>query len=407
MPKFVEGYAGRLVVPPGMRDVQVFDDALPGFGIRKFASGRASYFVKFNVGQQQRRLTLGTVVPGNLAEMRRRASTVLSKARLGQDTVAERQVAADKRRMTVGALVADYLAQREPKLRPRYFAEIKRQLEKDWQPLHGHAVELITRQLVVGVVDGIATAQGEFAADRARSALSGFFGWAIERNYCDNNPTLNISPRAEGGGRDRVLSEAELVEIWQASGEGEYGRIVRLLVLTGQRRLEIGDLAWPEIDPDKRQIELPAERTKNHRPHIVPLSDQALALLPSRRKGRDLVFGRGDRGFSGWSKAKRELDARIAAARTVAGIDKPMPAWRLHDLRRSFVTHLNELGFAQPHVVEAIVNHVSGHLAGVAGVYNKAQYLAERRQALDLWSAHVAALVEGRRSKVVPLRRAT
>ena len=145
MPKFVEGYAGRLEVPPGMRDVQVFDDALPGFGIRKFASGRASYFVKFNVGQQQRRLTLGTVVPGNLAEMRRRASTVLSKARLGQDTVAERQVAADKRRMTVGALVADYLAQREPKLRPRYFSEIKRQLEKDWQPLHGHPVELITR----------------------------------------------------------------------------------------------------------------------------------------------------------------------------------------------------------------------------------------------------------------------
>ena len=307
MPKFVEGYAGKLEVPPGMRDVQVFDDALPGFGIRKFASGRASYFVKFNVGQQQRRLTLGTVVPGNLAEMRRRASTVLSKARLGQDTVAERQVAADKRRMTVGALVSDYLAQREPKLRPRYFAEIKRQLEKDWQSLHGQAVELITRQLVVGVVDGVAAVQGEVAADRARSALSGFFGWAIERNYCDNNPTLNISPRAEGGGRDRVLSEAELVEVWQASGEGDYGRIVRLLILTGQRRLEIGDLAWPEIDSEKGQIELSAERTKNHRPHIVPLSDQALALLPSRRKGRDLVFGRRDRGFSGWSKAKRRI----------------------------------------------------------------------------------------------------
>src|SRR5262245_46406054 len=216
MPKFVEGYAGRLKVPPGTRDVQVFDDALPGFGIRKFASGRASYFVKFNVGQQQRRLTLGTVVPGNLAEMRRRASTVLSKARLGQDTVAERQVAADKRRMTVGALVADYLAQREPKLRPHYFAEIKRQLEKDWQPIHGHAVELITRQLIVGAVDGVATAQGEVAADRVRSALSGFFGWAIERNYCDTNPTLNISPRAAGGARKRVLSEAELVETWRA-----------------------------------------------------------------------------------------------------------------------------------------------------------------------------------------------
>jgi integrase len=405
MPKFKEGYAARLIVPPGKRDVQVFDDALPGFGIRKFASGRASYFCKFNVGQQQRRLTLGAAVPGNLAEMRRRASTVLSKARLGQDSVAERQVAADKRRMTVGALVVDYLAQREPKLRPRYFSEIKRQLEKDWQSLHGLGVELITRELVVGVVDAIASAQGDVAADRARSALSGFFGWAIERNYCDSNPTLDISPRAESGGRDRVLSEAELVEVWQASGEDDYGRIVRLLMLTGQRRLEIGDLAWLEIDTEKYQIDLPAERTKNHRPHIVPLSDPALALLPTRRQGRDLVFGRGDGGFSGWSKAKGELDGRIADARKAAGIEKPMAPWRLHDLRRSFVTHINDRGFAPPHVVEAIVNHISGHLAGVAGVYNKAQYLAERRQALDLWSAHVVALVEGRDCNVVPLRR--
>ena len=219
-----------------------------------------------------------------------------------------------------------------------------------------------------------------------------------------NSPSL-ARRQAEGGGRDRVLSEAELVEVWRASGEGDYGSIVRLLVLTGQRRLEIGDLAWPEIDPDKRQIELPAERTKNHRPHIVPLSDQALALLPSCRKGRDLVFGRRDGGFSGWSKAKGELDARIAAARTAAGIDKPMPAWRLHDLRRSFVTHLNERGFAQPHVVESIINHASGHLAGVAGIYNKAQYLAERRQALAHWGAHVTALVEGLKSKIVPLRK--
>ena len=406
MPKFKEGYAAGLAVPSGKRDVQVFDDALPGFGIRKFASGRVSYFVKFNVGQQQRRLTLGAVVPGNLAEMRKRASTVLSKARLGQDSVTERQVATDKRRMTVGVLVSEYLPQRMPRLRPRYFSEVKRQLEKDWRSLHGLGVELITRELVVGVVDAIAAAQGAVAADRARTALSGFFGWAIERNYCDSNPTLHISPRADSGARDRVLSEAELAEVWQACGEDDYGRIVRLLMLTGQRRLEIGDLVWPEINSEKCQIELPAERTKNHRPHIVPLSEQTLTLLPKRRRGRDLVFGLGDGGFSGWARAKGGLNSRIAAARSAAGIDKPMATWRLHDLRRSFVTHINERGFAQPHVVEAIVNHISGHLAGIAGVYNKAQYLAERRQALDLWSAHVVALVEGLPNKVVPLRRA-
>src|SRR5262245_58320296 len=125
MPKFVECYAARLRVPDGQRDVQDFDDALPGFGIRKFPSGTASYFVKFNVGTKQRRLTLGKVVQGNLAEMRRRASTVLSKARLGQDSVAEKRAAANVHSVTLGALVVDFLQQRQPKWRPRYYAEIK------------------------------------------------------------------------------------------------------------------------------------------------------------------------------------------------------------------------------------------------------------------------------------------
>jgi integrase len=191
-----------------------------------------------------------------------------------------------------------------------------------------------------------------------------------------------------------VLSEAELVEIWNACEDDDYGRIVHLLVVTGQRRREIGDLAWPEIDREKRQIELPAERVKNGRPHLVPLSDEALRILAGvkQRKDRDLVFGRGGGGFSGWSKAKAELDQRIAAARKKAGIKKPMAPWVLHDLRRSFVTHLNENRLAAPHVIEAIVNHVSGHLAGVAGTYNKALYLDERRGALEAWARRVAAI---------------
>src|SRR5262249_8600652 len=145
---------------------------------------------------------------------------------------------------------------------------------------------------------------------------------------------------------------------------------------------------------------------KAGRAHIIPLSGPALAIIGAirRRKGRDLVFGQRAGGFSGWSKGKAELDDRVADARKKGGVAPPMPAWRLHDLRRSFVTHVNECGFAQPHVVEAIVNHVSGHLAGVAGVYNKALYLAERRQALELWAEHVVGLVEGRARTVVPLR---
>ena len=203
MPKLVEGYVNKLRVPPGKRDVQAFDDALPGFGIRKFESGRASYFVKFNVGIQQRRLTLGAAVPGNLAEMRRKASTILSKARLGQDAVAEKRTAAGKRSGALVTLIAKYLSERQPKLRPRYYAEVKRQLEKDWKPLHGCSVETIVRQSVIGVIDGIVFRQGETAADRARVALSGFYGWAIERGYCEikSNPQHQS---ASAGGSSRT-----------------------------------------------------------------------------------------------------------------------------------------------------------------------------------------------------------
>ena len=170
--------------------------------------------------------------------------------------------------------------------------------------------------------------------------------------------------------------------------------------LTGQRRTEIGDLSWPEIDLEKRQIELPEVRTKSKRPHLVPLSDQAPAILQAvPRGGSDFLFGRGD-GYRGFDRSKGQLDDRIAAS-----TGKPLPHWTVHDLRRSFVTHIGENGFSLPHVTEAIVNHVGGTKAGVAGVYNKALYLAERRQALDLWGNHITTLVAGGTGKVVAMRK--
>jgi len=407
MARFVEGYADRLVVPKGARDVQVFDDELPGFGIRKFAptkqhpNGLASYFVKFNVGRQQRRKTLGKVVRGNLRAMRIEASGVLAKARLGTDVVAVARAAAARNVATLGDLVPKYLDARESELRPRSHAEAKRYLEQTWKPLHKLPIDTITRQNVVTTVDDIAAKSGKVAADRARTTLSALFGWAIDKGYLDANPTLNVKARAPAKSRERVLSEAELVEVWRACLDDDYGRIVRLLILTGQRRSEIGDLARVEVDAGKRQIELPEQRTKNGRAHIIPLSDLALEILEAAgafddEAARDLVFGQGAGGFGGWSKSKADLDKRIAKARAKAAHKakgKPMPAWTLHDLRRSFVTHVSERGFAQPHVVEAIVNHISGAKAGVAGVYNRAAYLAEKREALELWSAHISSLL--------------
>jgi integrase len=397
--KFVEGLVNRLEVPVGKRDILVFDDDLPGFFIRKFESGKASYGVKYNVGRQQRRLTLGAVVPGVLREMRKKASEVLARARIGQDVTAEKRESASKLSMRLADGIAKYLEDREHKVRPRYFVEIKRQLERDWAPLHAQSVDAINRQVAAGRVDEIAARQGNVSADRARIALSGLYGWLIERGYCEANPTLNISARAQNTPRQRVLVVAELADVWHACRDDDYGRIIKLLLLTGQRRSEIGDLAWSEIDLHAHQIELPARRTKNGRPHLVPLSDAALAILlgTERRNDRELVFGQGEGGFSGWSKAKAELDARIAENRKKADLKKSMQPWTIHDLRRSFVTHINDNGIAPPHVVEALVNHISGHQAGVAGIYNKTLYLDERRKALERWGLHVEKLVAAER----------
>jgi integrase len=260
----------------------------------------------------------------------------------------------------------------------------------------GSGARIIRRADVVTVIDEIVSNQGKVAADQARVALSGFFAWAIDRGHVDFTPVQNIASRSESDGRSRVLTEAELVAVWRACSDDDYGKIIRLLILTGQRKSEIGSLEWPEIDTKKAQIELPAERTKNGRPHIVPLSDPAIDILASVHPvaGRQKIFGAREGGYSGWSKSKAQLDVRLSAS---------MAAWVLHDIRRSVVTHLHELGIAPPHVIEAIVNHVSGHRAGVVGVYNKAAYLGERQLALRRWAEHVMRLVE---TKVLSTERA-
>jgi integrase len=397
VPKLTDDFVSKLKVPPGKRDVLVFDTEVRGFGVRKFKSGKTYFLVKYNVGGKQRRQSLkGEWAPGTVSKMRAFAVEVKARASLGQDLVAERKAAKVQAiATTLGTLVPQYLRARESELRPNSMRQVTRYLEQAWLPLHGMPLKDITRANVVGVVDGLATSSGKVTADRARMALSGLCAWAIERQHLDANPTLNVSAKAKNKTRKRVLSEAELAEVWQACLNDGYGAIVRLLMLTGQRRAEIGDLAWSEINQEKRQIELPERRTKNGLPHEVPLSDEALAVLGTLTRGdRNLVFGRGAKGFSNWSTAKAGLDARIAVARNNAGIKKPMEPWVLHDLRRSFVTHLGEHLKVPPHIVEALVNHVSGVKAGVAGVYNKASYLEERRQALAGWALWLTQQVE-------------
>jgi integrase len=174
-----------------------------------------------------------------------------------------------------------------------------------------------------------------------------------------------------------VLTPDELRQLWRSLGDGVFADIVRLLLLTGQRRKEIGHLTWGEIDLKRGMIVLAPARTKNGRQHELPLSAQALAILArqQRRNSSEFVFG--ERGFNVFGRAKQELDQCL-----------PIADWRLHDLRRTCATGMAELG-VQPHIIEAVLNHVSGHKAGVAGIYNRASYTEAMREALQRWADYL------------------
>jgi integrase len=242
-------------------------------------------------------------------------------------------------------------------------------------------------------------------ANRVRSSLSGFFSWAIAEGLIDNTPVA-WTERREEVSRARVLTDAELREIWAALKDDAYGDILRLLLLTGARREEVGGLRRSELDLARALITLPPERVKNKREHTIALTAPALAILKARApliyddgSSCDLVFGRGKRGFADWQGSKADLDERIEAVRKAAG-QAAMPKWVVHDFRRTLSTVMHDRLSIAPHIVEVILNHV-GHKAGVAGTYNRAGYEDAKRVALHKWADHLETVVSGKPSVVV------
>lgn len=390
--KLTQASIQKLALPAGKTEAIHFDDDLSGFGLRLRAGGSKKWVVQYSLGAKQRRMTLGSTSTLEAGKARETARTLLAGVRLGRDPAAERAVsqarASDEE---LGAIVDRFLARQAARTRPRSYTETRRYLKEHWKPLHRLQLSHIIRRTVANCLDAIADENGPIAADRARAALSAFFSWAIQQGLCEANPVVGTAKAADMKSRERVLSDAELTAIWQALPESDFGRIVRLLILTGQRREEIGGLRWSEVDTGKRVITLPGERTKNHRAHDVPMSKAVLEILKVQpRRERDFVFGDGPRsnrqeaqhsgGFQGWSKSKAALDERTKIG-----------GWRLHDLRRTVATRMAELG-VQPHIVEAVLNHVSGAKAGIAGVYNRAAYSEEKTAALALWAKHIDRL---------------
>ena len=232
------------------------------------------------------------------------------------------------------------------------------------------------------------------ADNRARASLSAMFAWAIGEGLCDSNPVAGTNKQEEAGPRERSLSDAEAAAVWLAAPDNDYGRILKLILLTGCRRDEIGGLKWGEIDLEARAITLPKERTKNKTAHTVPLSDAALAILKDllRRGDREFVFGVGKAGYSGWSKSKGELDQAL----------KIKDAWTIHDLRRTVRTGMGKLN-VQPHIAEAVLNHLPPELIRT---YDRNTYMAEKKAALDLWASHLkVAIAQAAGANITSLRK--
>ena len=392
----------RLKLPAGKDDVIHFDDDLVGLGYRLRRSGDRvlrSWVCQYRAHGRTRRILIGAAEVLGAEQARAQAKKLLGAVALGHDPQAEKAARRLRDGHSLRAVVDDYLAAKQPSLRPASFRVTKLYLtgKAYFGPLHASAIGEITRADVAARLLAITRNSGTVTASRARSALSTLFAWAMGEGLCEANAVVGTNkparfdPARPGARRGRAPRDLERLK-----GD-DYGRLVRLLALTGARRAEIAGMRWSELDLDNGLWSLPKERAKNKRALLLPLPPLALSIIKSvpERVGRDQLFGeRAASGFTHWGEAKHELDVRLA------GKVKP---WRLHDLRRTCATRMADLG-VQPHVIEAVLNHYGGHRAGVAGIYNRSPYEREMRAALALWADHVRALVEGGAKKILPLR---
>ena len=363
-----------IAVPIGKAEIIVFDDLLAGFGLRVRQGGSRRFIYQYKIGNANRRFTFKET---DARKARQAAEALAAKVTLGSDPALEKRAAREAAGDTFKHCLDQYLS-RPDKRRASTLREIGRHLLRNLASLHRLHIKNLDRRLIAEELRRLTTKCGAVQANRTRASLSAFLGWCMREGYCDTNIALATNKNDETP-RDRCLSNAELRVVWRALGEGDFADATRLLILTGARREEISQLRWNEIDLENGIISLPPSRTKNRRPHIIPLSQPALAILRARKQnGREPIFGVRGRGFSTWHRSK-------------AALGDGLKSWRFHDLRRSCATGLATLQ-VQPHIIEAVLNHVS-FKAGVHGIYNHHGYENEKRQALDLWAKHITELV--------------
>jgi integrase len=363
--------------PPQAGQLDVTDKGYPGLVFRLSLGGRKTWCLFCRHGGRLRRITLGTYPAMGLKEARQAWRQAREELQAGRDPARLRKANGES-----------FIAVAEQWLKidqagKRTASEAERIIRKYSAPLHYVRIDGIMRRDLRELIRAIAIAGKVTMARRVHGRLQRLFNWALSEDLIETNPMEGLRKPGCEVKRDRVLSDDEIATVWRGCEKmgWPFGPAIQLLILTGARRAEIGELRWSEIEGD--QLNLPRTRTKTATPRIIPLSEPARVILGSlpRIAGSEFVFTTNGRNpISGWSNAKEQLDT----------LAQP---WTIHDLRRTTATGLQRLGTALQ-VTEAILGHTAGSRAGVVGIYQRHDYAKEKRAALEAWGAHVMALVQ-------------
>ncbi len=393
----------KLLAPPKRREVP--DGRISGLYLVHQPSGAKSWALRYRMAGTPRKLTLGPYPAVDLATARRRALEALGALAGGIDPAQEKQAsraavkaAHEAEGDRVEKVVALFI-ERHAKAKTRDWRETERMLTKEvakrWQ---GRRLGQITRAHVNDMLDEIIDRGHHVRANRVFAAFRKMCNWAVvERGILEKSPCLGMSAPSKETKRKRVLNDNEIQLAWRAfeSMGWPFGPIGQLLLLTGARRDEVAGMQWQEIDLANRNWTLPATRTKNKNEHVIPLSDAAVSIiekLPRIERQRYVFTTTGKTPVSGFSKAKKEIDA--ATLELQGDEATPLPHWTLHDLRRTVATNLQKLG-VRLEVTEAVLNHVSGSKAGIVEIYQCHNWADEKRTALNAWANRLHESIAG------------
>jgi len=377
----------RKLPPDPTKRVEIWDARVPAFGIRVSPNGNKSFVLLYRHRGRPRRMTIGRYPVVSLSEARNRAIEALGQVARGADPREQKARKDNGTRFddTVDMFVRTYCRQHNRESTRRETERLlKARFVSRWA---ARDIREVSKSDVLKIIDEALKDGVPSAANHALATIRLFFNWCSDRGLVDVNPCDRLKAPAKKIARDRVLDDLELGKVWSAAASIGYpfGTITQLLVLTAQRRNEVTSMRWADLDLEAAAWSIPAALTKNGVTHVVPLVPEVLQILKSvPRVDNHLLFparSSEGRAFSAFSKSKE----RLTSLSTVT-------EFTLHDLRRTVATRMASLGIA-PHVIERLLNHVTGTLGGVAGVYNRFKYREEVRAALVLWAAHVRQVV--------------